>query len=92
MAEAHQAVAFQFAVTDEGISIHFDRTAVKSALRSFLNIYRRRYLQVRTRLFNGVFPASPLSLVVALLAVFGLYLYGADPTYGLMHWITGFAR
>lgn len=91
MAEAHQAVAFQFAVTDEGISIHFDRTAVKSALRSFVNMYRKRYLKMRTALLKGVFPASPLSLVVALFVVFGLYFGGVDPTYGLMRWITGFA-
>lgn len=84
MAEAHQAVAFQFAVTDEGISVHFDRKAVKAALQAFFGMYKRRYVIARTALLKGIFPASPLSLLFTTLLVFGLYVCGVDPTYGLL--------
>ena len=84
MAEAHQAVAFQFQVTDEGISLHFDKAAVKAALLSFFGIYRRRLLKARTALYRGIFPASPLSLAVILGLVVLLALLGVDPTYGVL--------
>lgn len=84
MAEAHQAVAFQFAVTDEGISVHFDREAVKRALKAFLGAYRGRYFRTRNAILNGVFPASPLSLLLILaIIVFLHYRFGLDPTFGV---------
>ena len=92
MAEAHQAVAFQFAVTDEGISVHFDKEAIKTALKSFFGIYKRRYLTAKNALLRGVYPASPLSLVVLLVLVVGLYLCGVDPTWGILGWVAGIAR
>jgi len=88
MAEAHQAVAFQFAITEEGISVHCDREAVKSALKSFLGIYKRRYFQAKNALLKGVYPASPVSLLVILFAVVGLYVSGVDPTWGVGKWLT----
>lgn len=84
MAEAHQAVAFQFAITDEGILLHFDKTAVKSALASFFGTYRKRIEKFRTAIYRGIFPASPLSLavIVALVALF--WSSGYDPTCGVL--------
>jgi len=92
MAEAHQAVAFQFAITEEGISVHCDREAVKSALKAFLGIYTRRYFQAKNALLKGVYPASPVSLLVILFAVVGLYVSGVDPTWGVGKWLTAPAR
>ena len=87
MAEAHQAVAFQFAVTEEGISVHFDREAVKVALKVLLSWYRRTYFKTRNAILRGVFPATPLSLLVILVLISGLFLYGIDPTYGGLDWL-----
>ncbi len=87
MAEAHQAVAFQFRVTEEGIDVHFDREAVKTAIKSLLGLYRSRYLRVRNRLLQGLFPASPLSLVLVLSLVIGAYFIGRDPSYGVITWL-----
>lgn len=84
MAEAHQAVAFQFAVTDEGIHVHFDKQAVKQALKSFFGIYKYRYAKIRNALLKGVFPASPISLVFLLALIFGLQLAEYDPSYGIV--------
>lgn len=92
MAEARQAVAFQFAITDEGISLHFDKAAVKTALRSFFGTYRQRIFKVRTAIYRGVFPASPLSLVVIASLVFALWLVGYDTSYGALPRILSFSR
>ena len=92
MAEAHQAVAFQFSVTDEGIHVHFDKEAVKQALRSFFGIYKYRYAKVRNAVLKGVFPASPVSLIVLLALVFGFYWMGHDPSYGVVTILTKLSR
>lgn len=84
MAEAHQAVAFQFSITDEGILLHFDKTAVKSALLSFFGSYRKRILKVRTAIYRGIFPASPVSLAVIVALVVALWSAGYDPTCGVL--------
>ncbi|XP_064397263.1 carnitine O-palmitoyltransferase 1, liver isoform-like isoform X2 [Halichondria panicea] len=89
MAEAHQAVAFQFRVTEEGIDVHFDRDAIRTALRSLLGLFRSRYLRLRNTLLRGVFPASPLSLVLVISLVIGAYSIGHDPSYGVIAWIQG---
>jgi hypothetical protein len=92
MAEAHQAVAFQFAITDEGISLHFDREAVKSALRSYFRGHGKKILRLRAAIYRGVFPASPVSLVVILALVTGLWLAGYDLSLGVFPAVLSLAR
>ncbi len=92
MAEAHQAVAFQFRVTEEGVDVHFDREAVKTAVKSLLGLFRSRYLRVRNRLLQGLFPASPLSLVLVLSLVIGAYTVGQDPSFGAIDWLQDLDR
>ena len=92
MAEAHQAVAFQFVVTDEGISFHFDKTAVRSALGSFFGLYRKRFVRVRNSFYQGIYPASPLSLALIMAAVFAVFLSGRDPTFGILPWMLEICR
>lgn len=87
MAEARQAVAFQFAVTEEGVKIHFDRSAVKSAGKALLDHTRSRLLRAHDAVLQGIFPASPLSLLVIGGAVAGVSLYGRDISFGLNDWI-----
>jgi hypothetical protein len=84
MAEARQAVAFQFAITDEGISLHFDKTAVKTALSSFFGTYKKRFQGALTALYRGVFPASPISLAVISCLVALVSLAGYDTTFGVL--------
>ena len=92
MAEAHQAVAFQFAVTDEGIHVHFDGAAVKRAFHSFLGLFKYRYWRARNAVLQGVFPASPVSLVLILAVVWGIYWSGGDPSWGAVTKITTLTR
>ena len=87
MAEARQAVAFQFAVTEEGVKIHFDRAAVKSAGKALFDFTRYRLVLAQDAVLQGIFPASPLSLVVIGGAVAGATLWGKDISLGLNNWI-----
>ena len=65
MAEAHQAVAFQFSVTEEGqLKFNYNLDGVKSLLQSVWLSARQRYIQFRNALLKGVFPASPVSLLM----------------------------
>ena len=92
MAEARQAVAFQFAITDEGVSLHFDRQAVKKAVRSYLTGYGKRILRVQAAIYSGVFPASPVSLAVILALVVGLWLAGWNVSWGILPVLISFSR
>lgn len=83
MAEARQAVAFQFAVTEEGIQVHFDKKAVKSASQALVGFTKSRYVRARNALLRGVFPASPLSLLAVGGVVVCSVALGKDPTLGL---------
>ncbi len=71
MAEARQAVAFQFAVTEKGIRVHLDKNAVKSAAKSAKNA-----------LLKGIFPASPLSLVAIVVLAACVGAGGGEPSLG----------
>lgn len=85
MAEAHSAVAFQFAVTDEGVLFHIDRTAIKVTLEVLLRILLRRFYKLRTSFLKGIFPATPISLVIVTGIFFTLYAAGFDPSFGLFN-------
>eukprot|EP00731_Ephydatia_muelleri_P029750 Em0021g273a len=81
MAEAHQAVAFQFLVTEEGtISVRCDREAIWLTAKAFLGNYRSRYTRLRNAILRGLFPASPVSLLVILAITLALHWCGRDPT------------
>lgn len=85
MAEAHQAVAFQFAVTDEGVLYHIDRTAVRATFRALWRIFINRCYVIRRTIINGIFPATPLSLIVVSGGIVGLYAAGwFDTSLGLL--------
>ncbi|XP_062510186.1 carnitine O-palmitoyltransferase 1, liver isoform-like isoform X2 [Corticium candelabrum] len=79
MAEARLAVAFQFAVTDEGVNIHLDKRAALGVLEAAFRSYRRRYYRLRNRLAYGMFPATPLSLLALVLSVLVGCYFQLDP-------------
>jgi hypothetical protein len=84
MAEAHQAVAFQFVVTEEGsFAFRYDRDALRSIFSGTSRQLRKKYAILRNRLLREVFPASPVSLfVIFCLFVLGS-LFGYDLSFGL---------
>ena len=55
MAEAHQAVAFNLAVTHEGVHINYDEEVLKLVFQSGLRSYRKRFARFVVR----IKPISP---------------------------------
>lgn len=49
MAEAHQAVAFQFTVTPEGVDFRLSREALKHVYLSGINSWKKRLIRIKVR-------------------------------------------
>lgn len=54
MAEAHQAVAFQFTVTPEGFDLRLSREALKHIYLSGIAAWKKRLTRLKVRLGVGV--------------------------------------
>ena len=83
MAEARQAVAFQFVVTDEGIRLQVDKSAVRIVITTITRGTVVQFQRLRTAFLKGIFPATPLSLAFFAGGTFALYYSGHDPLFGL---------
>lgn len=63
MAEAHQAVAFQFTVTPEGLDFHLSREAVKQLYLAGISSWKKRFVRAKVGPGGGlrgrVVPAAP---------------------------------
>lgn len=49
MAEAHQAVAFNLAITHDGVRINYDEEVLKLVFQSGLRSYRKRFARFVVR-------------------------------------------
>lgn len=78
MAEAHQAVAFSFTVTHEGVNINYDREVLLLVWQSGLRSWKKRVARFLTNLYNGVYPSSYRSLYLLLSIVTGFSLLERD--------------
>lgn len=83
MAEARQAVAFQFVVTDEGVRLQVDKSAVRIVITAVARGTVVQFHRLKTTFLKGIFPATPLSLVLLTGGTFTLYYSGHDPLFGL---------
>uniref|UniRef100_A0A667XQN4 carnitine O-palmitoyltransferase n=1 Tax=Myripristis murdjan TaxID=586833 RepID=A0A667XQN4_9TELE len=61
MAEAHQAVAFQFTITPEGIDLQLSYQALNQIYLSGVRSWKKRVSRMRNSVIKGVYPASPSS-------------------------------
>lgn len=50
MAEAHQAVAFQFTVTPEGLDFHLGREAIKQLYLAGISSWKKRLVRAKVGL------------------------------------------
>ncbi|XP_060748010.1 carnitine O-palmitoyltransferase 1, liver isoform [Tachysurus vachellii] len=74
MAEAHQAVAFQFTITPEGFDLQLSRQALNQIYTSGLRSWKKRISRVKNLVLKGVYPASPSSwLFVTVVTLATLY-------------------
>ncbi|CAF2342078.1 unnamed protein product [Rotaria sp. Silwood2] len=87
MAEAHEAVAFQFTVGAEGVSVNLSYDVFKALLYSGLRSWKLRCRRTMNSLYNTMYPGHPLRGIAWCGVIYGLNIKGYDPSYGLIDWI-----
>uniref|UniRef100_A0A8C1V9M3 carnitine O-palmitoyltransferase n=1 Tax=Cyprinus carpio TaxID=7962 RepID=A0A8C1V9M3_CYPCA len=84
MAEAHQAVAFQFTVTPDGIDLHLCHEALRQVYLSGLHSWKKRFIRFKNGVMTGVYPGSPSGLLVVLVGYMSTTKYAKiDPSLGM---------
>ncbi|XP_032394065.1 carnitine O-palmitoyltransferase 1, liver isoform [Etheostoma spectabile] len=84
MAEAHQAVAFQFTITPEGIDLQLSYQALNQIYLSGVRSWKKRVSRLRNRVIKGVYPASPSSWLFVVIAILATMYMHSDPSMGLI--------
>uniref|UniRef100_A0A3B5AYL5 Carnitine O-palmitoyltransferase 1, liver isoform-like n=1 Tax=Stegastes partitus TaxID=144197 RepID=A0A3B5AYL5_9TELE len=84
MAEAHQAVAFQFTITPEGIDLQLSYQALNQIYLSGVRSWKKRVSRMRNRVIKGVFPASPSSWLFVAIGILATMYMQSDPSMGLI--------
>ncbi|XP_071330826.1 carnitine O-palmitoyltransferase 1, liver isoform [Trachinotus anak] len=84
MAEAHQAVAFQFTITPEGIDLQLSYQALNQIYLSGVRSWKKRVSRMRNRVIKGVYPASPSSWLFVAIAILAIMYMRSDPSMGLI--------
>uniref|UniRef100_A0A8B9JHU3 Carnitine O-palmitoyltransferase n=1 Tax=Astyanax mexicanus TaxID=7994 RepID=A0A8B9JHU3_ASTMX len=84
MAEAHQAVAFQFTITPEGIDLQLSHEALRQVYLSGLRSWKKRIVRLKNNVITGVYPASPSSWLFVVIAILATMYTRSDPSMGLI--------
>ncbi|XP_035257990.1 carnitine O-palmitoyltransferase 1, muscle isoform [Anguilla anguilla] len=84
MAEAHQAVGFQFTVSTEGIDLHLSREVLKHIYLSGVTSWKKRAIRFKNGILTGVYPASPSSWLVVVVAIMSTMYARIDPSMGMI--------
>ncbi|XP_078197782.1 carnitine O-palmitoyltransferase 1, liver isoform isoform X3 [Callithrix jacchus] len=84
MAEAHQAVAFQFTVTPDGIDLRLSHEALKQIYLSGLHSWKKRFIRFKNGIITGVYPASPSSWLIVVVGVMTTMYAKIDPSLGII--------
>ncbi|KAM8836472.1 carnitine O-palmitoyltransferase 1, liver isoform 2-T3 [Spinachia spinachia] len=84
MAEAHQAVAFQFTVTPDGIDLHLSHQALTEIYLSGVRSWKKRVIGLKNSVVTGVYPASPSSWLFVVVAILATMYTRSDPSMGLI--------
>ncbi|XP_061555711.1 carnitine O-palmitoyltransferase 1, liver isoform isoform X2 [Phycodurus eques] len=84
MAEAHQAVAFQFTITPEGFDLQLSYQALNQIYLSGVRSWKKRVSRIRNRVIKGMYPASPSSWLFVVIAILATMYMRSDPSMGLI--------
>uniref|UniRef100_A0A8C4F5U1 carnitine O-palmitoyltransferase n=1 Tax=Dicentrarchus labrax TaxID=13489 RepID=A0A8C4F5U1_DICLA len=84
MAEAHQAVAFQFTVTPEGIDLQLSHQALTEIYLSGVRSWKKKIIRLKNSVITGVYPASPSSWLFVVIAILATMYTRSDPSMGLI--------
>ncbi|XP_005746033.1 carnitine O-palmitoyltransferase 1, muscle isoform isoform X2 [Pundamilia nyererei] len=84
MAEAHQAVGFQFTVRPDGVDFKLSQEVIKNIYLSGVTAWKKKAIQFKNGVLAGVYPASPSSWLIVVIAMMSsLYLH-IDLSLGMM--------
>ncbi|KAM9753752.1 carnitine O-palmitoyltransferase 1, muscle isoform [Menidia menidia] len=84
MAEAHQAVGFQFTVRPDGVDLKLSQEVIKNIYLSGVTAWKKRAIRFKNGVLAGVYPASPSSwLIVVIVMMSSLYIH-LDPSLGMI--------
>uniref|UniRef100_A0A3Q2QS61 carnitine O-palmitoyltransferase n=2 Tax=Cyprinodontoidei TaxID=8087 RepID=A0A3Q2QS61_FUNHE len=84
MAEAHQAVAFQFTITPEGIDLQLSYQALNQIYLSGVRSWKKRVSRMKNSVIKGVYPASPSSWLFVAVGILATMYMQSDPSMGLI--------
>ncbi|XP_061577444.1 carnitine O-palmitoyltransferase 1, liver isoform isoform X2 [Cololabis saira] len=85
MAEAHQAVAFQFTVGPDGIDLHLCHEALRQVYLSGLHSWKKRFIRFKNGVMTGVYPGSPGGFMIVVVSYMSYNKYRQlDPSLGLV--------
>nr|XP_055029635.1 carnitine O-palmitoyltransferase 1, muscle isoform isoform X2 [Misgurnus anguillicaudatus] len=84
MAEAHQAVGFQFTVTPDGIDLQLSREVLKHIYLSGVTSWKKRAIRFKNSVLTGVYPASPSSWLIVVIAIMSTMYARIDPSMGMI--------
>lgn len=85
MAEAHQAVAFQFTVGPDGIDLQLSHEALRQVYLSGLHSWKKKFIRFKNGILNGVYPGSAPGCMLVLAGYLGRAHYlNVDPSLGLL--------
>ncbi|XP_020786761.2 carnitine O-palmitoyltransferase 1, liver isoform isoform X2 [Boleophthalmus pectinirostris] len=85
MAEAHQAVAFQFTVGPDGIDLQLSHEALRQIYLSALHSWKKRFIRFKNGVMTGVYPGSPGGFMVVVVSYMSYNrYYQLDPSRGIL--------
>uniref|UniRef100_A0A6Q2X7H8 carnitine O-palmitoyltransferase n=1 Tax=Esox lucius TaxID=8010 RepID=A0A6Q2X7H8_ESOLU len=85
MAEAHQAVAFQFTVGPDGIDMQLCHEALRQIYLSGKHSWKKRFIRFKNGIMTGVYPGSPSGFLVVVVSYMSVNKYAQlDPSLGFI--------
>uniref|UniRef100_A0A674MKP7 Carnitine O-palmitoyltransferase n=1 Tax=Takifugu rubripes TaxID=31033 RepID=A0A674MKP7_TAKRU len=84
MAEAHQAVGFEFTVIPEGADAQLSHQALTEIYLSAVNSWKKCIIRIKNSVIRGVYPASPFSWLFVVIAILATMYTRSDPSMGLI--------
>uniref|UniRef100_A0AAQ5ZGB5 Carnitine O-palmitoyltransferase 1, muscle isoform n=1 Tax=Amphiprion ocellaris TaxID=80972 RepID=A0AAQ5ZGB5_AMPOC len=85
MAEAHQAVGFQFTVRPDGVDLKLSQEVIKNIYLSGVTAWKKRAIQFKNGVLAGVYPASPSSWLIVVIAMMSSLYIHVDPSLGMIN-------
>ncbi|CAL1592149.1 unnamed protein product [Knipowitschia caucasica] len=85
MAEAHQAVGFEFTVRPDGVDIKLSREVLKNIYLSGVTAWKKRAIRFKNGVLAGVYPASPSSWLIVVIVMMSSLYTRIDASLGMIH-------